>query len=128
MTDQMANDVLRVYPDLKKAVLRRQVYARFSTLNQSLKGKNVKGVQQNLVKYIKNNRQSVFKDKKIPRRDKIAYALLSLGLPCYKFGWKMYEKIKGGRLLFAKGTSASLASARVFVSRQGVQQASIPFE
>lgn len=95
MTDQMANDVLRVYPDLKKAVLRRQVYARFSTLNQSLKGKNVKGVQQNLVKYIKNNRQSVLKDKKIPRRDKIAYALLSLGLPCYKFGWKMYEKIKG---------------------------------
>ncbi len=37
MTDKMADDVLKLYPDLKKAVLRRQVYARFSTLNQMCK-------------------------------------------------------------------------------------------
>lgn len=31
MTDQMAQAVVTTYPDLQKAVLRRQVYARFST-------------------------------------------------------------------------------------------------
>ena len=36
MTDKMASDVLRVYPDLRDAVLRRQVYSRLSTLNQML--------------------------------------------------------------------------------------------
>ncbi len=36
MTDKMATDVLKQYPDLDKAVLRRRVYSRFSTLNQML--------------------------------------------------------------------------------------------
>lgn len=40
MTDIMAKDVLKEYPQLKIAVQRRQLYARFSTLNQF---QNVKG-------------------------------------------------------------------------------------
>lgn len=34
MTDIMAKDVLKEYPQLKTAIRRRQLYARFSTLNQ----------------------------------------------------------------------------------------------
>ena len=55
MTDQMAQGVVAAHPDLKNAVLRRQVYARFSTLNQTLNTKNVKDTQLKLIKYIKTN-------------------------------------------------------------------------
>lgn len=36
MTDIMAADVIKQFPDLRQATLRRQIYARFSTLNQML--------------------------------------------------------------------------------------------
>lgn len=39
MTDEMGENVLKKYPALKEAVLRRRVYSRISTLNQMLNAK-----------------------------------------------------------------------------------------
>ena len=95
MTDQMAQAVVTTYPDLQKAVLRRQVYARFSTLNQTLHSENARQDQQMLINYIRKNKKAFLQDSKAPRRDKLAYRLLQLGLPFYRFAWLTYEKRKG---------------------------------
>ncbi|KRM84214.1 hypothetical protein FC35_GL000469 [Limosilactobacillus coleohominis DSM 14060] len=95
MTDSMAREVNKRYPRLSKATLRRQVYARFSTLNQSLNTRDVREIQRRLVEYIKRNKKAVLQDSNTPKRDRVAYLLLSFGLPVYKVGWNIYEKIKG---------------------------------
>lgn len=96
MTDKMAKNVKNQFPDLKNAVLRRQVYARFSTLNQTLneKNNNIKEIQNKLIDYIKQNKDSILKDPNIPKRDRIAYKMLSLGLGFYKISWNIYVKLK----------------------------------
>lgn len=94
MTDKMANNVIKKYPDLHSAVLRRQVYARFSTLNQMLNTNNYETEKKNIVQYIKDNRKLVLNDPQTPKRDHMAYALLRFGLPLYRFGWKTYMKMK----------------------------------
>lgn len=99
MTDQMAQAVVKQYPDLKAAVLRRQVYARFSTLNQTLhaKGPAVRRVQQQLITYLKRHRAAVLADPKTPRRDRLAYLMLGFGLPGYRLAWSWYAKRKGSQ-------------------------------
>ena len=98
MTDKMAADVKNQFPDLKNAVLRRQVYARFSTLNQTLNenknNNNIKKIQIKLISYINKYKNSILKDPSIPRRDRAAYIMLSLGLQFYKISWNIYLKIK----------------------------------
>lgn len=92
MTDRMAKGVLAQYPDLKDGVIRRQVYARFSTLNQTLGYKNAKQYQKELVDFIKLHQQEVMNNPKTPKRDKMAYRMLALGLPFYRFAWGAYLK------------------------------------
>lgn len=94
MTDQMAKTVSDVYPDLAKAVLRRQVYARFSTLNQMLDAKNVLQQRKEIVNFLKKHKREVLKDPKTPKRDRLAYLMLALGYPIYRMAWKFYEKKK----------------------------------
>lgn len=93
MTDQMAHDVTKRYPDLESATKRRQVYARFSTLNQTLSEKNVEDVQKKLIEYIKENMKELINNPLLPRRDRMAYFLLEFGLPIYSFAWKQYLKV-----------------------------------
>lgn len=96
MTDLMASNVLKVYPDLKNAVSRRQVYARFSTLNQTLTLKNnseIKEIRKNLINYINENKKNVLSDSNIPKRDRIAYKSLSFGFAFYKLSWLVYSKM-----------------------------------
>lgn len=92
MTDQMAKSVVTRYPDLKSATQRRQLYARFSTLNQTLnvKGKAIKPIQADIINYIKLHKKSVIKDPLTPKRDKIACFVLNFGLPGYKLMWNGY--------------------------------------
>lgn len=94
-TDKMAKDVLSVYPDLKDAVLRRQVYARFSTLNQMLNCTEYDDIKQGLIEYIKKNKKSVLSNKKTPKRDRMAFYLLDLGFPAYKCIWTLYLNFRG---------------------------------
>ncbi len=94
-TDGMAEDVIRKYPDLKNAVLRRRVYARFSTLNQMLGVKGWEDKRNEMIQFIKENSKTVLADKKTPKRDIIAIRLLSLGYPVYSVFWKLYRRNKG---------------------------------
>ncbi|WP_295732132.1 glycosyltransferase family A protein [uncultured Limosilactobacillus sp.] len=94
MTDQMANSVNQQFPELKSATLRRQAYARFSTLNQTLdaSGDKVKSAQKSMVTFLHNHRKQVLSDPKTPKRDRVAFYMLTFGLPFYKFSWKAYLK------------------------------------
>ncbi len=93
MTDSMAKDVLATFPDLEKAVLRRQVYSRFSTLNQMLdvKEKVYKEKCKEIIRYIRENKKALLSDKRLPRRDRLALYLLSMGFFFYKLAWKFFK-------------------------------------
>lgn len=95
MTDKMAGDVLEIYPDLSDAVKRRQVYARFSTLNQMIdvKDRKYKKIRKQIIEYIKKNRLLIVLNPKSPKRDKIAMIGIIVGFPIYK----MMYKIASGR-------------------------------
>jgi glycosyltransferase involved in cell wall biosynthesis len=96
MTDKMAAFVKKNYPDLTNAALRRQVYARFSTLNQILGDphSNAAIEQKKILEFLDRNRKTVLADPLTPKRDRIAYKMLGLGLPFYRFAWKIYEQLK----------------------------------
>lgn len=93
MTDRMAKSVLEYYPDLKQAVKRRQVYARFSTLNQTLGHREARKYQNAILDYLTENKRAVLTNPHAPRRDHLAYFFLNFGLPIYKIIWNMYERI-----------------------------------
>lgn len=88
MTDQMGKDVLRVFPDLKKAVLRRRLYARFSTLNQMINVVNYKKEKANIISFIRKEGYKVLIDFSAPNRDKIAVILVYLNEKLYEYVWK----------------------------------------
>ena len=92
MTDQMAAEVLQCYPNLKIALERRKVYARFSTLNQLQNVKEHRKEKKELISYIKEHKQCIVKNPKAPRRDKIALFILELGYPLYRICWKIAGK------------------------------------
>lgn len=94
MTDSMAENVLKVYPDLEKAVMRRRVYARFSTLNQMLYTKGYDKERSDMINFIKLNGRGVFLNSKTPVRDKFAYILLCTNYKWYCFFWKIYFKCR----------------------------------
>lgn len=91
MTDRMARDVVHCYPDLKNAVLRRQVYARLSTINQVLSADDeYLLIRGQMIRFVKEHRRQVLLDSRAPFRDKLAIILLSIGVPVYKFAWNTY--------------------------------------
>lgn len=91
MTDRMAADVEAVYPDLKDALVRRQVYARFSTLNQMQDIKTHREQKKELIAYIKKHAKEVTANPKTPKRDRLAILLLQIGYPLYRLCWKLYN-------------------------------------
>lgn len=96
MTDRMGEDVLLVYPRLVKAVNRRKLYARFSTINQ------MSGYEYlypdcflQIKKYILTHSYEVFKDKNVPVRDKVAILLFKyFNYRVYKKIWTLYSRLK----------------------------------
>mgnify|MGYP003187277262 CR=1 FL=1 len=92
MTDIMAGNVIKEYPQLSRALERRQVYARFSTLNQM---QDVTGYQEEkrmLIQYIKQHKACIIENPKAPKRDKLALLVLSMGYPLYRLCWKIVGK------------------------------------
>ena len=91
MTDKMAHDVVKAYPSLKQAVLRRRVYARFSTLNQMLGTDDYEQDRERIIRFILHHKKRILKDPRAPRRDKIAIRLLSTSYGLYKAFWTAYQ-------------------------------------
>ncbi len=92
MTDKMAEDVEKVYPELAQAILRRRVYARFSTLNQMLDVDGYKKERDEIISFIKAHKREIMMDEYAPRRDKMGIRMLSMGYPIYRMAWKALKK------------------------------------
>ena len=92
MTDAMGREVVETWPDLADAVLRRRVYARFSTLNQMLDTRECPEARRGIIRFIRENAGAVLKNPRAPRRDKLAIVALSLGYPAYRLALKAYRK------------------------------------
>lgn len=95
MTDQMAAEVSALWPDLAGAALRRQVYARFSTLNQ-LPPSGEEKTRDELIAFIRAHQAAVLRDPKTPRRDRLAIRALSLGYGAYRAMWSAYKRAAKG--------------------------------
>ena len=92
MTDNMGAEVLKEYPDLSKAVMRRRVYSRFSTLNQMLRTDQFPDKKKELIRFINTNGALVIKDQLVPKRDKLAIILLRMSFGLYRFVWLLVGK------------------------------------
>lgn len=92
MTDNMGMAVLRKYPNLNEAVLRRRVYARISTLNQMLNVSGYDCERKEILSFIKSNRGLILNNKKAPKRDKIAIIILSISYRIYRCCWLTYQR------------------------------------
>lgn len=91
MTDQMAETLREKYPALEDAILRRQVYARFTTLRQLVESDvRYRDKEKELIRYIKKNASSVLSNEKAPKRDKFAVRAAYLGAGFFKYSWKLY--------------------------------------
>lgn len=90
LTNKMCEEILNNYPEMEKATLRRKIYANISTLNRMLLSKN-EVCNNNILNFIKENGLSIIKDKKAPKRDKIAIILIKLNLKIYKIFLKVYK-------------------------------------
>ena len=90
MTDQMGKDVISMYSDLDKAVLRRRMYARFSLLNKMI---GIKIDRREVDSFIHQYGKIVFYDKKTPKRDKCAIMGYLLSPRVYEYLWQFYNKI-----------------------------------
>lgn len=92
-TKEMCEYIEDKYPDLKSGCKRRVIYAYLSTLTQLIKCKRInKKYKKILMKYIKENRKEVLKDKRIPKRDRLALYATYLGINGFSTCWKIYEK------------------------------------
>lgn len=92
MTDKMGEKVLEIFPDLQKAVLRREVYARISTLNQMIDIMNYEKEKKEIVLFIKRNGYKILLDFTAPIRDKVAIILLYINKRLYAFFWRKIRK------------------------------------
>lgn len=92
MTDRMASEVAARYPELRRAVLRRQVYARISVLNQMLNADGYETERLAIRRYIQEHRKEIMSDPKAPRRDKAAVQLLRFSYPLYRLIWLSYQR------------------------------------
>lgn len=95
-TKEMTDFVKKKYPDLEKAANRRLMYSYLSTLSQlAMSKKKFPNQQKEIMAYIKNNRFNILKDKKVPKRDKVAIITTIFGFKAYQFVWDVYRKITG---------------------------------
>lgn len=94
LTNEMANELLEEYPNIKDAIERRVIYAKLSIIRQAIN-------DDTSVKLVKKLRQEVIRDwkkillnKKINSRDKAAFFILLLGKNAFRLSWNVYCKIK----------------------------------
>lgn len=96
MTDQMAETLREKYPALEDAILRRQVYARFTTLRQLVESDvRYRDKEKELIGYIQQHAASVMHNPKAPKRDKFAIVTAYLGAGFFRTSWKLYCRMTG---------------------------------
>ena len=92
-TEEMCTYISNKYKDLESGCKRRLMYAYLSTLTQLIKCKKInKKYKNRIMNYIKENRKEILKDKRIPKRDRLALYVTYLGINGFSTCWKIYEK------------------------------------
>lgn len=95
-TQEMTDYIKTKYPNLEKGCNRRLMFSYLATFTQLAKSKTRnKKIEKDLLKYIKENKEKVLTDKRIPKRDKIGIYSSMLGIGFYRFVWYWYSKITG---------------------------------
>ena len=93
-TTEMTDYLRKKYPKLNSACDRRLMYAYLSTLTQLAKSNaKDKTNKKIMMDYINNNRKKVLKDKKIPKRDRVALICTKFGYNFFKHSWNFYDRI-----------------------------------
>ena len=93
-TEEMADYIITKYPDLKSAAERRVMYSYLSTLSQLVNDeKSHFEEEKKIMGYIKSHRYMILKDKRAPKRDKVALISTIGGYSVYKNIWSMYLKL-----------------------------------
>ncbi len=96
-TKGMCDDIVSIYPDLAQGCKRREMFAYCSTLSQLANSTNQKEFKQErdfLMKYIKENRNEVLKDERLPKRDRLGLTASKFGYRVYCLAWKGYQLIR----------------------------------
>lgn len=91
MTDAMGDEVETRFPMLRKAVLRRRLYARFSSLNQMEGVAGYDEEKEKILKFISAHAREVFFDSKAPLRDKAAIMCILFGEKFYFLMWHLIQ-------------------------------------
>ena len=92
-TKDMADDVVKLYPDLKQAAERRLMWAHLSTLAVMASSKNVPVSDRKIVfSYIRANRAAVLKDPNIQKRDRLSLYISYFGYHFFKAFWNAYKR------------------------------------
>lgn len=98
LTDAMCDEIEKSFPYLLNTVNLRRVHARFSVLRQMLNAKNLSELQREqeneLVRWLRENRKFVTKNPVATGRDKIAMYSLLAGKWAFKISWNLYSLIR----------------------------------
>lgn len=95
-TNEMCDEIDKVFPKLKDATIRRRVYANFSTLRfmKNIPSKYNKEID-NIVNTINKYRMNVLLNKNASKRDKCAILSLVFGKKVFFYMWDVYSYISG---------------------------------
>lgn len=95
-TKEMTDYIRNKYPNLSDACDRRLMYAYLSTLTQLARSNTRhKKIEKNLIKYIRDNKKTIIKNKKVPKRDKYGIITACVGFNFYKLSWRLYSIFRG---------------------------------
>ena len=95
-TEEVTNYILKKYPELQNAALRRILFSNLATLSQlSESRKGNETVKNELFSNIKQIRRKVLFDRRTPKRDKAAILATYLGYSFFRKSWRLYRRIRG---------------------------------
>lgn len=86
-TDEMCDELGKLFPDLKNTTNLRRLHARFSILRQT----SDKKLTKTLARYIKDHKIWISQNPEAEKRDKLALVSLLLGKTAFKTAWRLYE-------------------------------------
>ncbi len=101
LTDQMCDEIDQKFPNLQVVTNLRRMHARFSILRQMVLAKpepadlaQFTKTEQEITSYLRMHKIWVLQNPYSSKRDRFAMRSLLLGLPAFKFAWKIYSRFK----------------------------------
>ncbi len=103
LTDKMCDDIassnLEQTKQLKFALARRRMHARFSVLRQITvlprrERQQFQSEQIKIIRYLRHHKADILKNPLASSRDRLAMRTLLLGLPIFRLAWRAYEKLR----------------------------------